>query len=58
LSAGINGTDGNGGNNVYFGYVYDFFDSTTLTTDTILRIATKAKTSGFYTGIYTRDNKV
>ena len=52
LSSGINGTDGNSGNNVYFGYVYDFFDYTEIEIDNILRIAQRSYSSGYYTGVY------
>ena len=52
LSSGINGVDGTSGNNVYFGYVYDFFDYTEIEIDNILRIAQRSYSSGYYTGVY------
>lgn len=52
LTAGTDGVDGTAGNNVWFGYVYDFFDYTEIEIDNIARIAQRGYSSGYYTGIY------
>ena len=51
MSSGKNGVDGNTGNNVYFGYVYDFFNNTEFKVDNLARLAA---TSGgdYYTGVW------
>ena len=55
-SSGKNGVDGNGGNNVYFGYIVEFFESVELTVDNFIRIAQLNGVSSFrgsyYTGLF------
>lgn len=60
--AGQSGTDGEGGNNIYFGYVSDFFNNIEMTVDNFVRIAKKVSdsstssfkdtSSNYYTGIF------
>ena len=61
-SSGKNGVDGNGGNNVYFGYIVDFFDSVELTVDNFIRIAQLNGVSSirgsYYTGLFDSLNNI
>ena len=52
MSFGFDGADGNSGNNIYIGYVGDFFDSTPITVDNFVRTAQKDVSTGYYTGIF------
>ena len=61
-SSGKNGVDGNGGNNVYFGYIIDFFDSVRLTADNFIRIAQlnrdDSSFGSYYTGLFDSSNNI
>ena len=50
FSSGKNGQDGEGGNNVYFGYINEFFETIDMTADNLIRIATSE--DGYYTGMF------
>ena len=53
VTAGVDGADGTVGNNVYFGYVYDFFDYTEIEIDNLARVAQSSLYgSHYYTGLY------
>jgi hypothetical protein len=53
FSSGKNGLDGEGGNNVYFGYVNEFFKPNgELTSYNLVRIAQTAFDSSYYTGVF------
>lgn len=52
FSSGKNGQDGEGGNNVYFGYINEFFETIDMTADNLIRIATETSTGRAYTGIF------
>ena len=53
VTAGADGADGTVGNNVYFGYVYDFFDYTEIEIDNLARVAQSSLYgSHYYTGLY------
>ena len=58
-TSGRNGKDGDGGNNIYFGFVSDFFNNMEMTVDNFIRIARRGDSSGgydkegsYYTGIF------
>lgn len=61
-SSGKNGVDGNGGNNVYFGYIVEFFESVELTVDNFIRIAQLNGVSSirgsYYTGLFDSSNNI
>lgn len=57
--SGRNGKDGDGGNNIYFGFVSDFFNNMEMTVDNFIRIARRGDGShgysekgSYYTGIF------
>lgn len=50
FSSGTNGLDGEGGNNVYFGYINDFFETIKIDADNLIRLATSD--DGYYTGMF------
>ena len=58
-TSGRNGKDGDGGNNIYFGFVSDFFNNMEMTVDNFIRIARRgdgshgySKKGSYYTGIF------
>ena len=58
-TSGRNGKDGDGGNNIYFGCVSDFFNNMEMTVDNFIRIARRGDGShgysekgSYYTGIF------
>ena len=53
FSSGTNGMDGEGGNNVYFGYINDFFETIKMDADNLIRIAQETSTGKPYTGMFT-----
>lgn len=54
FAAGSSGTDGTGGNNVYFGYINEFFDVIDVSVDNIVRAASM-ESGQHYTGVYGSD---
>jgi hypothetical protein len=59
FSSGTDGLDGEGGNNVYFGYINDFFETIKMDADNLIRIAMETSTGQPYTGMFTmKDDKV
>lgn len=62
-TSGKNGKDGDGGNNIYFGFVSDFFNNMEMTVDNFIRIARRgngsrgySSTGSYYTGIFSETN--
>lgn len=62
-TSGRNGKDGDGGNNIYFGFVSDFFNNMEMTVDNFIRIARRgdgssgySKDGSYYTGIFSISN--
>ena len=49
--SGKPGEDGTGGNNVYFGYINEFFDVIDVSVDSIVRAAS-TELGQHYTGVY------
>lgn len=57
LSSGKDGADGSTGNNVYFGYIYEFFNNTEFEVDNLVRLASSEPHSDgtvdkYYTGVW------
>ncbi len=50
MTGGMRGADGNSGNNIYIGYINDFFENSEIVVDNLVRIA--ARDSSLYTGVY------
>lgn len=50
MTGGLRGEDGNSGNNIYIGYINDFFENSEIVVDNLVRIA--ARDSSLYTGVY------
>ena len=50
MTGGLRGKDGNSGNNIYIGYINDFFENSEIVVDNLVRIA--ARDSSLYTGVY------
>lgn len=52
--SGYNGTDGNSGNNIYIGYIYDYFENTEVSLDNLVRVA--QRDSSYYTGVFEKSS--
>jgi hypothetical protein len=50
MTGGLRGEDGNSGNNIYIGYINDFFENSEIVVDNLVRIA--VRDSSLYTGVY------
>lgn len=54
MSGGLPGIDGTSGNNIYIGYINEFFENAEILVDNLVRVA--QRDTSFYTGVFKTDS--